>query len=59
MPNKTVLDMRHIRKVFPGVVALVEVHFELEEGEVHVLLGENGAGKSTLSLSLSQYSRWL
>jgi ABC-type uncharacterized transport system ATPase subunit len=48
MPNKTVLDMHHIRKVLTGVVAL---------DEVHVLLGENGAGKSTLSLSLSQYSR--
>jgi ABC-type sugar transport system ATPase subunit len=50
MPIKTVLEMRHIRKVFPGVVVLVEVL---------VLLGENGAGKSTFFLSLSQYSRWL
>ncbi|GAU77679.1 ABC transporter ATP-binding protein [Fusibacter sp. 3D3] len=43
-----VVEMKNITKVFPGVVANDSVNFELEKGEIHVLLGENGAGKTTL-----------
>lgn len=42
------LYMRGITKVFPGVIALKRVDFELRRGEIHGLLGENGAGKTTL-----------
>lgn len=43
-----VVEMRGITKIFPGVVANDNVNFDLEKGEIHVLLGENGAGKTTL-----------
>lgn len=43
-----VIEMRHITKEFPGIIANDDITLKLRRGEIHALLGENGAGKSTL-----------
>ena len=45
--SDTILELRDITKIFPGVRALDKVKFTLKRGEIHALMGENGAGKST------------
>ena len=48
-----VLEMRGIKKTFPGVNALDNVNLVVRAGEIHAVVGENGAGKSTLMKVLS------
>ena len=47
------LEMRHVTKRFPGVLALNDVSLHLKSGEILAICGENGAGKSTLMKVLS------
>jgi ribose transport system ATP-binding protein len=53
MASDTLLELRHISKQYPGVLALDDVSVSFKKGEVHALVGENGAGKSTLIKVLS------
>ncbi len=46
--SEYLLEVEHVRKAFPGVLALDDVQFRLKRGHIHALMGENGAGKSTL-----------
>ncbi len=50
---ETILEMRDITKIFPGVKALSDVNLNVRAGEIHAIVGENGAGKSTLMKVLS------
>ncbi|MGN8922100.1 sugar ABC transporter ATP-binding protein [Lachnospiraceae bacterium HCP28S3_F9] len=53
MDKETIIELKNIRKEFPGVVALDGVNMKICASEVHALVGENGAGKSTLMKILS------
>ena len=44
----SLLSVRELSKIYPGVTALGGIDFDLREGELHAIVGENGAGKSTL-----------
>ncbi|WP_422480178.1 sugar ABC transporter ATP-binding protein [Pleomorphochaeta sp. DL1XJH-081] len=46
--GEKLLEVHNVSKTFPGVIALSNVDFALNKGEIHGLMGENGAGKSTL-----------
>ena len=48
MEAENIIEMLHITKEFPGIIANDDITLQLRLGEIHALLGENGAGKSTL-----------
>ena len=54
MEKETIIELKNIRKEFPGVVALDNVNMKIRASEVHALVGENGAGKSTLMNLITQ-----
>ena len=45
--KESILQLNHITKLYPGVVALDDVSMAFKKGEIHAIVGENGAGKST------------
>jgi ABC-type branched-subunit amino acid transport system ATPase component len=48
MGNRAVLEVDKVSKSFGGVVAVMEMSFYLQEGELLGIIGPNGSGKTTL-----------
>jgi len=47
--DEPLLQVEHVSKRFPQILANDDISFSVARGEIHCLLGENGAGKSTLA----------
>ena len=45
--NETILELKNITKIYPGIKALDDISLRFEKGQIHSIVGENGAGKST------------
>jgi len=51
--NKTLLEVRQLRKAFGALLATDGVDFDVREGETHAVIGPNGAGKTTFIKQIS------
>jgi len=55
MADDIILEARHVRKVFGGLVAVADVSIQVQARTLHSIIGPNGAGKTTFFNVLSGY----
>jgi len=50
-----ILELRNLRKDFGGLIAVNDVSFQVEEGQIRAIIGPNGAGKTTMFNLISKF----
>ena len=50
-----ILEVRNLRKEFGGLVAVNDVTFQVQEGQIRAIIGPNGAGKTTIYNLISKF----
>jgi branched-chain amino acid transport system ATP-binding protein len=50
-----ILEVKHLTKAFGGLLAVNDVSFQVEEGEIVGLIGPNGSGKTTTFNCINQF----
>jgi branched-chain amino acid transport system ATP-binding protein len=48
-------ETQHLTKAFGGLIAVNDVSFQVEKGEIHGLIGPNGSGKTTVFNLINGY----
>ena len=46
--KKVMMEVKNINLRFGGVIAIQDVSFDIQEGEIRAIIGPNGAGKSSM-----------
>ena len=53
----SLLEVQQLSRRFGGLVAVKDVDFDVNEGEILAVIGPNGAGKSTLFKLITSFLR--
>lgn len=52
-----ILDVKHLRMVFGGIVAINDLSFSAKRGQITAVIGPNGAGKTTVFNCITGFYR--
>ncbi|WP_407892530.1 ABC transporter ATP-binding protein [Lacticaseibacillus sp. N501-2] len=53
--SKTIIELKHVSKVYGDTVVLKDINIEIEEGKFYTLLGPSGSGKTTILRAIAGF----